>query len=462
MSYLAALHTYDLVGVVGLGQSGMSCVRFMLQQGIQPIVFDTRDEPAQAAQLQELAADIELHCGPLDVGTLLACDVLVVSPGLDLRMPALQMARDAGILLVGDADVFAQYAKAPVLGITGSNGKSTVTQLTGELLAAAGKKVAIGGNIGVPMLDVLADDVDVYVLELSSFQLDTMHDLQLHAGALLNISDDHLDRYINREAYAASKQRIYLNAAQGIWNREQRSTAPERLPFAQQLSFGSDEAEQERPGLFGLSVEAKGESAGAPSIEFKGQTLLPADELQLAGLHNLLNAQAALALLYCLDVEFSTAVLDCLRQFRGLPHRCELVAEHDGVRWVNDSKATNIGAAEAAIQGLRPLVKGKLILIAGGDGKGADFSTFKAALKLVDELIVLGRDGARIAQHHGISTAVKDMAEAVQVAASKTIPGSTVLLAPACASLDMFSNYQERGEVFKAAVQQQVAEVAHG
>lgn len=457
MSYLAALHTYDLVGVVGLGQSGMSCVRFLLQQGLKPLVFDTRNAPPQAEQLNELAPELELHCGPLDVSSLLACDVLVVSPGLDLRMPALQMARDAGVLLVGDTDIFAQYVQAPVLGITGSNGKSTVTQLTGELLAAAGKKVAIGGNIGIPMLDVLADDVDVYVLELSSFQLDTMHDLQLHAGALLNISDDHLDRYLNREAYATSKQRIYRNAEQGIWNREQRSTAPERMPFVQQLSFGSDEAEQERPGLFGL-----GHAEGVPSIQFKGQTLLHANELQLAGLHNLLNAQAALALLHSLEVEFSTEVLNCLRQFRGLPHRCELVAEHEGVRWVNDSKATNIGAAEAAIQGLRPLVKGKLILIAGGDGKGADFNTFKPALQLVDELIVLGRDGARIGQQHSISTSVKDMAEAVKVAASKTIPGSTVLLAPACASLDMFSNYQERGEVFKAAVQQHVAEVAHG
>ncbi|WP_258239860.1 UDP-N-acetylmuramoyl-L-alanine--D-glutamate ligase [Pseudidiomarina homiensis] len=461
MSYLAALPTYDLVGVVGLGQSGMSCVRFLVQQGIRPLVFDTRDEPPQAAQLRELDSSLELHCGPLDVGTLLACDVLIVSPGLDLRMPALQMARDAGIQLVGDADIFAQYAQAPVIGITGSNGKSTVTQLTGDLLAAAGKKVAVGGNIGVPMLDTLADDVDVYVLELSSFQLDSMHDLQLHAGALLNISDDHLDRYYNREAYATSKQRIYLNAEQGVWNREQRSTAPQRLPFAQQLSFGTDEAEQERPGLLGLA-----EVDGALCIQFAGQTLIRADELQLAGVHNLLNAQAALALLYSLehslDVAFSPAVLDCLRQFRGLPHRCELVAEHDGVRWVNDSKATNIGAAEAAIQGLRPLVKGKLILIAGGDGKGADFSTFRESLKLVDELIVLGRDGARIAQHHSISTQVKDLAEAVQVATSKAIPGSTVLLAPACASLDMFSNYQERGDVFKAAVKQHVAEVAHG
>ena len=457
MSYLAAVHSYDLVGVVGLGQSGMSCVRFLLQQGIRPLLFDTREQLPQADQLRELDAQLEVHCGPLDVGTLLACDVLVVSPGLDLRMPALQMARDAGIKLVGDTDIFAQFAKAPVVGITGSNGKSTVTQLTGDLLAAAGKKVAVGGNIGVPMLDILADDVDVYVLELSSFQLDSMHDLQLHAAALLNISDDHLDRYLDRDAYAVSKQRIYQHAQQGVWNREQRSTAPQRLPMTEQLSFGTDEADDERPGLFGLSTAAQGQV-----IQFAGQSLINANELQLAGLHNLLNAQAALALVHSLEIELNDAVLECLRQFRGLPHRCELVTEHAGVRWINDSKATNIGAAEAAIQGLRPVVAGQLILIAGGDGKGADFATFKSALALVDELIVLGRDAARIAQHHGRVTQVQDLAQAVQVAAQKADSGSTVLLAPACASLDMFSNYQERGDVFKAAVLQQVAEVAHG
>lgn len=457
MSYLAAITTYELIGVVGLGQSGLSCVRFLKQQGIQPVVFDTREAPPQQAELAKLDASIELHCGPLDIGHLLACDALVVSPGLDLRLPALQMARDAGIPLVGDADIFAQFAQAPVLGITGSNGKSTVTQLTGELLAAAGKKVAIGGNIGVPMLDILAPEVDVYVLELSSFQLDTMHDLKLHAGALLNISDDHLDRYYNREDYAASKQRIYQKAELGVWNREQRATAPQRLALAKQLSFGSDEAEQERPGLFGL-----GEANGVAQIDFAGEPLVRADELHLAGLHNLLNAQAALALVHALDVDIDAKVLQCLRQFRGLPHRCELVAEQDGVRWVNDSKATNIGAAEAAIKGLRPLVKGKLILIAGGDGKGADFATFKPALQAVDELIVLGRDGMRIAQQHQQATQVKDLNEAVQVAASKASAGSTVLLAPACASLDMFNNYQDRGEKFKAAVAQVLAEVAHG
>lgn len=450
MSYLAALRNYEVIGVVGLGQSGFSCVRFLLQQGIRPLVFDTRNEPPMADALRELDDSIELFAGELDIGELAACDLLVVSPGLDLRLPALQMAHDAGIPLVGDGDIFAQYANAPVIGITGSNGKSTVTKLVGELLAAAGKKVAVGGNIGVPMLDVLADDIEFYVLELSSFQLDSLHDLRLQAATLLNISDDHLDRYADRHAYAQAKQNIYSNAEKGVWNRDQRATAPEHLPLAQQLSFGTDAPDTEAPGLFGLIMHDN-----ALHISFAEQPLIAASELQLTGIHNLLNVQAALALVHSVGVDLH-GLLPALREFKGLPHRCELVAEHQGVRWINDSKATNIGAAEAAIQGLRPLVSGKLILIAGGDGKGADFATFRRALDQVDELIVLGRDAERIAQHHLCVTRVQTLDHAVQAAAKVASEGSAVLLAPACASLDMFRNYQDRGDKFKRAVMTQI------
>ncbi|MGQ4276634.1 UDP-N-acetylmuramoyl-L-alanine--D-glutamate ligase [Pseudidiomarina sp. E22-M8] len=450
MSYLAALRNYDVIGVVGLGQSGLSCVRFLLQQGIRPLVFDTRTEPPHAKALQELDDAIELFSGELDIGELAACDLLVVSPGLDLRLPALQMAHDAGIPLVGDGDLFAQYAQAPVLGITGSNGKSTVTKLVGELLAYAGKRVAVGGNIGVPMLDVLADDIEFYVLELSSFQLDSLHDLKLRAATLLNISDDHLDRYADRHAYAQAKQHIYEHADVGIWNRDQRATAPQKLALEQQMSFGSDAPDAEAPGLFGLTMHDD-----ELHISFAEQPLIAASELQLTGLHNLLNVQAALALVHSVEIDLAS-VLPALRTFKALPHRCELVAEHKGVRWLNDSKATNIGAAEAAIQGLRPLVTGKLILIAGGDGKGADFATFRSALDQVDELIVLGRDAERIAQHHLRVTRVQTLEQAVQAAAKEAIQGSAVLLAPACSSLDMFSNYQDRGEQFKRAVLRQI------
>ena len=457
MGYLAALDNYDTIGVVGLGQSGLSCVRFLLQQGFRPLVFDTREQPPAAAMELVRAAGLSLFTGALDVAEILSCDALVVSPGLDLRHPVLQMAVDADIPLVGDADIFAQYAQAPVLGITGSNGKSTVTQLTAELLRSAGKKVAMGGNIGIPMLDVLTDDVDVYVLELSSFQLDTLHDLPLHAAALLNISDDHLDRYASRAHYAQSKHRIYNTAEVGVWNRDQRLTAPQYLALEQQLSFGTDAAELDVPGLFGLTFEDN-----EATLYFRDQALLRASELALSGVHNLLNIQAALALVHSLGVA-PQSVLDTVRSFTGLPHRCERVAEVNDVRWVNDSKATNIGAAEAAIQGLRRLVQGKLILIAGGDGKGADFSQFRAALQQVDELIVLGRDAERIAQHYrGAAVRVGDMAQAVAAAAERAIPQSTVLLAPACASLDMYKNYEQRGEMFKAAVLAQVAEVTHG
>ncbi|CAB0150990.1 UDP-N-acetylmuramoylalanine--D-glutamate ligase [Pseudidiomarina piscicola] len=461
MSYLAAVHSYDVIGVVGLGQSGLSCVRFLLQQGIRPVVFDTRNEPPLAAALAELDQDLELHCGELDIGALAGCDLLVVSPGLDLRRPALQMIRDAGIPIVGDVDIFAQFVQAPVIAITGSNGKSTVTQLTGELLAAAGKNVAIGGNIGVPMLDILAPEVDVYVLELSSFQLDSMHDLEISAAALLNLSDDHLDRYHNRQAYADAKHRIYSSAKLAVWNRDQRATAPQQMPLTQQLSFGSDAAESELPGLFGLR-----QVDGQWQVCMAGEPCLAADELQLSGMHNLLNVQAALALVYSQGVAI-TSVLPTLKSFKGLPHRGELVADHAGVRWFNDSKATNIGAAEAAVYGLRPLVKGHLVLIAGGDGKGADFRSFRGALDQVDELIVFGRDAERLAQQHLQVTRVANLSEAVDAAGALTanVRNSAVLLAPACASLDMFANYQQRGEQFKQAVHNYIAastEVSHG
>lgn len=453
MSYLAAVHSYETVGVVGLGQSGLSCVRFLLQQGITPLVFDTREAPPQAEQLRHLDKTIELITGPLDIAALVSCDLLVVGPGLDLRTPALQMAADAGIPLVGDADLFAQFATAPVLGITGSNGKSTVTQLTGELLTAAGLNVAVGGNIGIPMLDILAEDVDVYVLELSSFQLDLMHDLSLHAAALLNISDDHLDRYVDRSAYAASKHRIYKHTKHAIWNRDQRTTAPLHVPLNQQLSFGSDDATSTATE-FGVRL------APEPTIYRGSEALIAVATLPLSGMHNVLNVQAALALVATLALPL-TKVVPTLQTFKGLPHRCELVAEQAGVRWVNDSKATNIGAAEAAINGLRPLVEGKLILIAGGDGKGADFATFRDALAQVDALIVIGRDGNRIAAFHTHAQRAVDLNDAVAIAAELATPGSTVLLAPACASLDMFNNYQHRGDVFKAAVTEQLTEVQH-
>lgn len=451
MQQLAALDTYDTIGVVGLGQTGLSCVRYLLSLGLTPVVFDTRPVPAGIAELQDLDPAIEVHTGPLDAALLMEMDLLIVSPGIDTRMEAIQLAKDADIPLTGDIEIFGTLVDKPVIGITGSNGKSTVTRLTGELVRAAGRKVAVGGNIGVPVLDLIMaedhDQVDVYVLELSSFQLDLIRQIRLTAATILNISDDHLDRYASTQEYAASKHRIYNFTDIAVWNREQRLTAPRHLPLDQQLSFGADESDDQLPGLFGLHQDN-----GQPAIGWNGKVLLKASELQLTGVHNLLNVQAALALVSALGIE-PTEVTEAVREFRGLPHRCELVGDYQGVQWVNDSKATNIGAAEAAIKGVRELVPGKLILIAGGDGKGADFSQFRDALRQVDALITLGKDGDRIAAYYPGARKVSCLREAVAAAKDLASEGSMVLLSPACASLDMFRNYEDRGEQFRQAVE---------
>lgn len=444
---LAALDTYESIGVVGLGQTGLSCVRYLLQRDITPVVFDTREQPPGLAELQQLNAELEIYTGPLQLEHILAMDLLIVSPGIDLRTPVLQMAIDAAVPVIGDMDLFARHANKPVIGITGSNGKSTVTRLLTELLQAAGKQVGMGGNIGVPVLDLVGQAADVYVLELSSFQLELMHDLHLRAATILNISDDHLDRYNDVRDYSNAKHRIYNRTDVAVWNRDQEMTAPSLVPVSGQMTFGLNASAAAGPDLFGL-LEQDGEFA----LSFMGKPLLRSSELQIAGVHNLMNAQAALALAYSLDVE-PQQVLPALRAFKGLPHRCELIGDYGQVQWVNDSKATNIGAAEAAIFGMRPLVAGKLILIAGGDGKGADFSHFKAALQQVDVLIVLGKDGERIAHQVAHAVRVKTIEEAVVVAAELATPQSMVLLSPACASLDMFKNYEHRGEVFRAAVE---------
>jgi UDP-N-acetylmuramoylalanine--D-glutamate ligase len=450
---LAALDSYETIGVVGLGQTGLSCVRYLLQRDIVPVVFDTRKEPPGLAELQELCADIELadieiHTGALEIEHVLGLDLLIVSPGVDLRLPALQLAIDAAIPVVGDMDLFARHANKPVLGITGSNGKSTVTRLVADLLTAAGKKVAMGGNIGVPVLDLVGQPADVFVFELSSFQLELMHDLHLRGATLLNISDDHMDRYNDLRDYSNAKHRIYNRTDVAVWNREQEMTAPALIPLNAQVTFGLNPSEERGPDMFGLR-----QIDGDIVIEFSGEPLVRASELKITGTHNLLNVQAALALVYSVGVN-PTDVVDALKQFKGLPHRCEPLGEINNVQWVNDSKATNIGAAEAAIFGLRPLVSGKLILIAGGDGKGADFSHFRAALQQVDEVIVLGKDAERIANQVEHAVRVKTLEQAVTTAVELAEANSMVLLSPACASLDMFKNYEHRGDEFRRLVMQ--------
>jgi len=434
--------------VVGLGKSGMSVVRHLARRGQPFAVVDTRANPPELATLQAQYPQVEVRCGELDVDFLCRASELLVSPGLAVSTPALQAAAARGVKLSGDIELFAREARAPIIAITGSNAKSTVTTLVGEMAQAAGRKVAVGGNLGTPALDLLNDDVELYVLELSSFQLETTEQLNAEVATCLNVSEDHMDRYAGLPAYHQAKHRIFRGARQVVVNRDDRLSRPlvgEEVPV---WSFGLGKPDFKGFGL----IEENGEK----HLAFQFEVLMPARELKMRGAHNQSNALAALALGHAVGLPFA-AMLQTLRTFAGLPHRCQWVGERAGVSYYDDSKATNVGAALAAIGGLGADIDGKLVLIAGGDGKGADFSALREPIgRHCREVILLGRDAGRLActlQGAVALEQVQGLEEAVQRAAECALPGDAVLLSPACASLDMFKNFEERGRLFAAAVE---------
>jgi UDP-N-acetylmuramoylalanine--D-glutamate ligase len=352
------------------------------------------------------------------------------------------------VKLSGDIDLFARYAKAPIVAITGSNAKSTVTTLVGEMAVAAGKKVAVGGNLGTPALDLLSDDVELYVMELSSFQLETTDQLNAEVATCLNLSEDHMDRYADLPAYHLAKHRIFRGARQVVVNRDDALSRPlvaDQLPC---WYFGLGKPDFKRFGLL--------EENGEKHLAFQFDTLLPVRELKIRGAHNQSNALAALALGHAVGLPME-AMLATLRQFAGLAHRCQWVGERQAVSYYDDSKATNVGAALAAIEGLGADIAGKLVLIAGGDGKGADFSALKAPVgRFCRAVVLLGRDAELLADALGDAAPlirVKTLEEAVARAAELAEAGDAVLLSPACASLDMFKNFEERGRLFAQAVE---------
>lgn len=432
--------------VVGLGKSGLSLVRFLASQGQTFAVADSRDNPPELHALQRDYPQVDVHCGPLSAEFLSAAQVLYVSPGLALSTLAIQAAIANGVQISGDIDLFAQYARAPIVAITGSNAKSTVTTLVGQMFAAAGLNAAIGGNLGVPALDLLDDAVDVYVMELSSFQLETTSHLQAQVAVCLNISEDHMDRYIDLNGYIAAKQRVFEHAQTVVVNRDDVPSQPQQQPAAV-ISFGLSAPQV---GEFGLL-----EQAGETYLALGDEVLLSVKRLKVRGSHNYANALSALAIGTAMNVPMP-AMLSALENFAGLEHRCQWLRHVQGVDWYNDSKATNVGAALAAIEGLGADHAGKLVLIAGGDGKGADFSSLKQPVaQYCRAVIVLGRDGERVAQALGDAVMIErvaTLAEAVTAAARLAQMGDSVLLAPACASLDMFKSFEERGDVFAHAV----------
>ncbi|AOE83673.1 UDP-N-acetylmuramoyl-L-alanine--D-glutamate ligase [Pseudomonas sp. TCU-HL1] len=434
--------------VVGLGKSGMSLVRFLALQGVPFAVADTRANPPELASLQSQYPQVEVRCGELDPDFLSRASELYVSPGLALATPALQEAARRGVKLSGDIELFTRHAKAPIVAITGSNAKSTVTTLVGDMARAAGKRVAVGGNIGTPALDLLADDIELYVLELSSFQLETTDRLNAEVATVLNVSEDHMDRYADMQAYHLAKHRIFRGARQVVVNRGDALSRPlvaDQLPC---WPFGLNKPDFKSFGLI--------EEGGEKYLAYQFDTLMPVRDLKIRGAHNQANALAALALGHAVGLPLEP-MLDTLRTFAGLDHRCQWVRELRGVSYYNDSKATNVGAALAAIEGLGADIEGKLVLIAGGDGKGADFSGLKVpVVRFCRAVVLLGRDAELIAGVLGDDVPlvrVNTLDEAVQRCAELAEPGDAVLLSPACASLDMFKNFEERGRLFAQAAE---------
>lgn len=436
--------------VLGLGASGRSVVRYWQSQGVPFSVADTR--PALANDLN-LRADVqsasEQWFGEVPVEALARVSELVVSPGIALDHPLVVHAKAAGARVLGDVDLFMRDAKAPVVGITGSNGKSTVTAMFGAMAAACGRRVAVGGNLGTPALDLLDSEVELYVLELSSFQLERSESLNLSVATVLNLSPDHLDRHGSMPLYHQAKHAIFRGARSIVVNRADALTIPLLEQSVPITVWRPDEPDLQEFGV--RTVE------GRAWLCRGFDTLMPIAELPLVGRHNVNNALAALALGAAAGLPLD-GLLQGLRDFRGLPHRCELVTERDQVRWINDSKGTNVGATVAALEGLEG--HNNVVLIAGGVGKGQDFNTLVSACdRHCKRVLTLGESARDIELALGNTVPVQrvaDLPSAVERARELAEPGDVVLLSPACASFDQFRDYQERGDVFRDAVLEQL------
>lgn len=430
--------------VIGLGRSGLATAIFLSNMGLDVDVYDSSNTPALAEELHQHAPSVQITSGSLVVERWREGSLLVVSPGVPLSHPDLAQILEKGVRPVGDVELFAQCVQAPVIAITGSNGKSTVTVLLGEILQHAGRKVAVGGNIGVPVLDLLNDKKhDIYVLELSSFQLETTWSLNPVIATVLNVAADHMDRYASLDDYIASKAKVFSGNGRMLLNADDPATEKFIENRRQQIFFGSGVPDGEN---YGLSI-----IDGRLYLLRGSKILMGADEVPLAGQHNLLNVMAAWALAYSIGVE-DRLIREAVANFSGLPHRMEWLASVNGVDWINDSKGTNVGATVAAIQGLdRPVV-----LIAGGIAKDADFSPLReVAGQHVKAVILIGRDAGKIAAALTGEVPVNmagNMDDAVRMGAEMAQAGDVVLLSPACASFDMYQNFEHRGDDFRRCV----------
>ena len=446
--------------VLGLGDTGLSMTRWLRRRGAIVSVADTRAAPPHAAALARELPDVALECGDFRAARLRAADLIAISPGIDRRTPAVAAAIQRGTPVAGDIELFAQAlpqaARPRIVAVTGTNGKSTVTRMAGDICAAAGRDTVVAGNIGTPVLDALTEidngrpAPDVFVLELSSFQLESTASLNADAATILNLSEDHLDRYDGIADYAAAKARVFRGSGAQVLNRDDARSMQMTLPDRALATFGLDAPRTDR--AWGVA-----QRDGKAWLARGNEMLMAVDELPVAGLHNAANALAAGALCRAIGVDDAPIVM-AWRKFKGLPHRVEEIAVIDGVTYYDDSKGTNVGSTAAALNGFtRPVV-----LIAGGDGKGQDFSPLRDAVRLHARAVVLiGRDREQIAGAlAGCGVAIEradDMHDAVGRARAASRRGDAVLLSPACASYDMFKNYGHRGDVFADAVRKEVA-----
>ena len=435
--------------VLGLGETGLSALHWLERQGAILSAADSRENPPNLESLIRRMPQVSIHTGAFKPEVFLSADLIVISPGVALSEPAVQAAIEAGITVIGDVELFAQYRSpaAKVIAITGANGKTTVTTLVGEMCKAAGLRTIVAGNIGLPVLEALMMEApDVYVLELSSFQLETTSSLVVDAATMLNLSEDHMDRYASLQDYAVAKAHIFYHAKLQVLNRDDAWSMLMARPKLAQVTFGFDEKE------YGL----KQTEDGTWLVDFDKE-LINVNDLKIAGLHNAANALAAVALCRGIGVDYAP-IIQTLYNFKGLPHRVEWVASIDDVDYYDDSKGTNVGATCAALTGLyKNALPQKIVLIAGGDGKGQDFAPLAPAVESNSRAVVLfGRDAGLI-EAVLLPTNIPlyqaaDLPEAVNIAKKVALAGDAVLLSPACASFDMFKNYVHRAEVFVAAV----------
>ncbi|OAT34843.1 UDP-N-acetylmuramoyl-L-alanine--D-glutamate ligase [Proteus myxofaciens] len=420
------------VVIVGLGITGLSCVDFFIRKGITPKVIDTRQKPSG---LDKLPADVEYHIGSFHQPWLNEADLIVSSPGIALSTPELIEAAQHNVEIVGDIELFCREATAPIVAITGSNGKSTVTTLVGEMAKADGIHVGVGGNIGVPALTLLTKPCSLYVLELSSFQLETTSSLKATAATVLNISEDHMNRYPEGlEQYREAKLRVYDNAKICVYNEDDALTLPLVGKDTRCVSFGVGDGDYHLDSVKRVLIA-------------NGEQVLSTAQMYLSGQHNYTNALAALALADAVGISRS-ASLDVLKTYHGLAHRFQLVYSYQGVSWINDSKATNVGSTEAALKGLD--IDGTLHLLLGGDGKSADFSSLLPYISGDNiRLYCFGQDGQALAKlRPSVSLLTVTMEEAIRTLAPTIKSGDMVLLSPACASLDQFKSFEQRGDEF--------------